>query len=113
MIVLVAALMVLSNFVDIVPLLAGAGVAGLAISLGAQTLIKDFIGGILVLVENQYSVGDVIEIGDVSGTVEKLTLRATYVRDVDGRLHVVPNGDVRIVSNVTRDWSRTLQELGV
>jgi len=109
-----AVLMVLSAFgVDIVPLLAGAGVAGLAVSLGAQTLIKDVINGFLILVENQYVVGDVIQLGDVSGTVERLTLRATYVRDLNGRLHIVPNGEVRIVSNLTKEWSRALVEVGV
>jgi len=88
LIVVVALLMLLSTCgVDITPLLAGAGVAGLAISLGAQTLIQDFISGLLILIENQYAVGDVIEVGTVSGTVERLTLRATCVRDVNGRLH--------------------------
>ena len=77
--------MLLSNFVDITPLLASVGVAGLAISLGAQSLIKDFIGGLLILLEGQYAVGDLIEVGNVSGTVERLTLRATYVRDISGK----------------------------
>jgi small-conductance mechanosensitive channel len=109
-----ALLMLLSAFdVDISPLLASVGVAGLAVSLGAQTLIKDLIGGLLILLENQYAVGDTIQVGDVSGTVEQLTLRATCVRDIDGRLHVVPNGEVRIVANVTKDWSRALVDVGV
>jgi small conductance mechanosensitive channel len=106
-------LMVLSKFVDITPILASAGVAGLAVSLGAQTLIKDLLGGAIVLIENLYNVGDVIEVGDVRGGVERLTLRATYVRGVDGSLHVVPNGEVRIVSNVTKGWSRAIVEIGV
>jgi small conductance mechanosensitive channel len=113
LIVVAALLMLLSNFVDVTPLLAGVGVMGLAMSLGAQTLVKDIISGFLILVENQYAVGDVIKLGDVSGTVERLTLRATYVRDLNGRLHVVPNGEVRIVSNATKDWSRALVEVGV
>jgi small-conductance mechanosensitive channel len=113
LIVVAALLMLLSSFVDIAPLLASMGVAGLAVSLGAQTLIKDLIGGFLILVENQYAVGDVIQVGDVSGTVERLTLRVTYVRDVDGRLHVVPNGEARIVSNLTKGWSRALVDVGV
>ena len=112
-IIIVALLMVLSNFVDITPLLASVGVAGLAISLGAQTLIKDFIGGLLILLEGQYTVGDVIQIGDVSGTVERLTLRATYVRDISGKLYVVPTGEVRIVANGTKDWSRAMVDIGV
>ena len=106
--------MVLSAFgVDITPVLAGAGVAGLAVSLGAQTLFKDLIGGMLILVENQYVVGDIIQVGGVSGKVERLTLRATYIRDVNGSLHVVPNGEVRIVAKQTRDWSRAIVDVGV
>ena len=98
-----ALLMLLSTFgVDIAPLLASVGVAGLALSLGAQTLIRDLIGGFLVLVENQYVVGDSIQVGSVSGLVERFTLRATYIRDINGNLYSVPNGEVRIVSNMTR-----------
>ena len=112
-IISVALLMILGNFVDITPLLASVGVVGLAVSLGAQTLIKDLLGGLLVLLEGQYTVGDVIKVGDVSGSVERLTLRATYVRDISGNLHVVPNGEVRIVANVTKDWSRAMVDIGV
>jgi small-conductance mechanosensitive channel len=109
-----ALLMLLSTFgVDITPLLASAGVAGLAISLGAQTLIKDLIGGFLILLENQYAVGDFIQVGNVSGQVEQLTLRATHVRDVNGNLHIVPNGEVRVVANQTKEWSRALVDVGV
>jgi small conductance mechanosensitive channel len=107
-------LMLLSTAgVDITPLLASVGVAGLAVSLGAQTLIKDLVGGILVLVENQYAIGDFIQVGNVAGTVERLSLRATHVRDVNGHLYIVPNGEVRIVANQTRDWSRALVDVGV
>jgi small conductance mechanosensitive channel len=114
LIICIALLMVLSAFdVNITPLLTSVGVAGLAVSLGAQTLIKDLIGGLLILVENQYSVGDVIEVGGVSGTVEQLTLRATYVRDLDGSLYIVPNGEMRVVSNRTKDWSRAVVDVGV
>lgn len=113
LIVGIAVLMLLSSFVDITPLLASVGVAGLAVSLGAQTLIKDIIGGFLILLENQYGIGDVIQVGDVSGTVERLSLRATQLRDISGSLHVVPNGEVRIVSNITKDWSRALVDVGV
>jgi small-conductance mechanosensitive channel len=108
-----ALLTVLGHFIDITPVLASAGVVGLAVSLGAQTLIKDFIGGFLILIENQYAVGDVIQVGGVSGSVERLTLRTTHVRDVNGNLHVVPNGDVRTVANVTRGWSRAMVDIGV
>jgi small-conductance mechanosensitive channel len=114
LIIIAALLMVLSAFdINIAPLLTSVGVAGLAVSLGAQTLIKDLIGGLLILVENQYTVGDFIQVQDVEGTVEQLTLRATYLRDQDGNLHVVPNGEVRIVSNRTKDWSRAVVDVGV
>ncbi len=112
-IVIVAVMMLLSRFVDIAPLLASLGVVGLALSLGAQTLIKDLIGGMLILIENQYAIGDVIQVGDIAGSVEHFTLRVTYVRSVEGKLHVVPNGEIRIVSNITRHWSRAMVDLGV
>jgi small-conductance mechanosensitive channel len=109
-----AVLMLLSTFgVDITPLLASAGIAGLAVSLGAQSLIKDFIGGVLILVENQYAVGDTVEIGNVTGEVERVSLRTTHVRDVNGYLFIVPNGEVRIVANQNRGWSRAIVDVGV
>ncbi len=98
---------------DIGPLLAGAGLVGLALSLGAQTLIKDYIGGLLILFENQFAVGDVIKVGEVSGEVERITLRVTYLRDLEGRLHVLSNGDIRTVSNLTAGYSRAVVDLNV
>jgi moderate conductance mechanosensitive channel len=97
--------------IDIGPALAAAGILGLAVSLGAQTLIKDVIGGITILLEDQFHVGDFVEIGPVSGEVEGITLRRTDVRDSEGRLFMVPNGEVRVVANETRDWARALVEL--
>ena len=108
-----ALLTMLGHFIDITPILASVGVVGLAVSLGAQTVIKDFIGGLLILIENQYAVGDIIQVGDISGAVERLTLRTTHVRNVNGNLHIIPNGDVRTVANVTRDWSRAMVDIGV
>ncbi len=100
--------------VDIGPVLAGAGLAGLALSLGAQSLIKDFIGGVLILTESQFVVGDVIRVGEVEGVVERVTLRATYLRQQpDGRQHVIPNGEIRILSNLTRDWARAVVDVHV
>ena len=99
--------------VSIAPLLASVGVAGLAVSLGAQTLIKDLIGGLLIIMENQYTVGDVIEVGIASGEVERITLRATQVRAINGDLYIVPNGEVRILANRTKGWSRAVVEVGV
>jgi small conductance mechanosensitive channel len=99
--------------VNITPLIAGAGVAGLALSLGAQTLIKDFIGGILILAEDQYVVGDVITSGGLTGTVEKVGLRVTHLRDAQGRLHIVPNGDIRTVTNLTAEWAAAVVDLNL
>jgi small conductance mechanosensitive channel len=114
LILLVCGLMALNALgINIAPLLAGAGVAGLALSLGAQTLIKDFIGGTLILAENQFTVGDVIRAGGAEGEVERITLRATYLRDGEGVLHLVPNGDLRLVSNLTADWARAVVDLQV
>ncbi len=99
--------------IDIGPVLAAAGIVGLAVSLGAQALIKDFIGGTLILLEDQFRVGDVIRVENTEGTVERMSLRVSYVRDLDGRLWSVPNGDIRIMSNATRDWSRAVVELNL
>jgi len=88
------------------PLLASAGVAGLAIGFGAQTLVHDYMNGFLILLENQYDIGDNVRIAGVKGTVEEMTLRHTVLRDDDGTLHTVPNSQVTIVSNTTRDWSQ-------
>lgn len=110
----IAALVVLSTIgLDLGPVLAAAGIAGLALSLGAQTLIKDFLGGIIILLEDQYRVGDVISVGGVSGTVEKITLRRTDIRDIEGRLHIVSNGDIRMLTNETRGWSRAMVEINL
>ena len=99
--------------INITPLLASAGIAGLAISLGAQTLIKDYIGGALILFENQFNVGDDIQVGNVIGTVERMELRATYVRDSQGKLFTIPNGDMRTLSNNSRDWSKAQVDLNL
>ena len=114
LLVVSALLMLLSEFgVDITPLLASVGVAGLAVSLGAQSLIKDLIGGILIIIENQYAVGDSIVVGTVSGEVERITLRTTQVRSLNGDLCVVPNGEVRVLANQTRDWARAVVDVGI
>ena len=92
--------------INIGPLLASAGIAGLAIGFGAQTLVHDFINGFFILIESQFDIGDVVKLGSVQGTVEKLTLRRTVLRDADGTLHTVPNSQITIVSNLTRDWTQ-------
>lgn len=106
-IIFVAALEVLPLLgLNLGPLLASAGVAGLAIGFGAQTLVHDFINGFFILFENQYGIGDSIRIAGVKGTVEGMTLRHTALRDDDGTVHIVPNSQITIVSNMTRDWSQ-------
>ncbi len=112
-VVLLAALFTLNLFISIGPILAGAGVLGLAISFGAQSLVKDVIAGFFVLLENQFAVGDIIQAGNKAGTVEKMTLRIVQLRDVEGVLHTIPNGDLGVVSNMTRAWSRAVVDVGV
>jgi small conductance mechanosensitive channel len=99
--------------INIEPLLASAGIAGLAIGFGAQTLVKDVINGFFILVENQFQVGDTIRTAGVSGKVEEITMRRTALRDSDGTLHIVPNGAIQIVSNMTRDWSQVTLHVAV
>jgi small conductance mechanosensitive channel len=98
---------------DLGPLLAGAGVLGLAISFGAQSLVKDVISGLFILIENQFGVGDVVRIEGVSGAVERMTLRVVILRDVHGVVHIVPNGEIKKVSNLTRTWARAVLDVGV
>ena len=103
----VAAFMVLSELeINIAPILAGAGVVGIAIGFGAQGLIKDLLAGLFIILENQYRVGDVVRIADVAGLVEDINLRRTILRDLDGIVHIVPNGEIRVASNFTKEWSR-------
>jgi small conductance mechanosensitive channel len=109
LILIIVLMMILYELgINITPLLASAGVAGLALSLGAQTIIKDFLGGIFILTENQFGIGDVIAVGQITGTVERITLRATYLRDSDGKLILIPNGDIRTVSNLTTQWAQAV-----
>ncbi|MDX2260587.1 MAG: mechanosensitive ion channel family protein [Gemmatimonadales bacterium] len=103
----------LNQFVDITPLLGGAGILALAISFGSQSLVKDVISGFFVLMENQFAVGDVIEVAGKTGTVEKMSLRVVMLRDMEGTLHIVPNGQITTVSNRTRGWSRAVVDIGV
>lgn len=90
----------------LVPALAGLSVLGAALALVAQNVIRDYINGMYILLENQYALGDVVRIAGVSGTVEEFSLRRTTLRDLDGTLHVVPNGQVIVASNMTRTWAR-------
>jgi moderate conductance mechanosensitive channel len=88
------------------PLIAGAGVVGLAIGFGAQTLVRDVLGGLFILLENQYTTGDVVNIAGIGGSVQAINLRRTVLRDIDGIVHTIPNGEVRVSSNLTRSFAR-------
>jgi small-conductance mechanosensitive channel len=99
--------------VDLKPILAGAGILGLAIGFGAQTLVKDVITGFFILLENQIRVGDVVTAAGMSGEVEAVNLRTTVLRDVDGKVHIIPNSAITVVTNATRDFSRALLDVSV
>jgi small conductance mechanosensitive channel len=110
----VAGLMALDEVgLDLAPLLAGAGIAGLAIGFGAQTLVKDFISGLFILLEDQFGVGDQVTLGDATGTVEDVSLRVTRLRSVDGTVWFVPNGELRKVGNASMEWSRAVVDVMV
>jgi small conductance mechanosensitive channel len=113
-IVIIAGLMVLRSFdLDIGPAIAGLGVVGVAVGFGAQHLVRDYLNGALILIENQFSKGDVIRVAGVSGTVEDFSLRRTTLRDLDGVVHTVPNGEILVASNLTRVWARINQDVTV
>lgn len=111
---IVVVLMILSELsMPIAPILAGFGIAGIAVGFGAQYLIRDIIAGAFVLWENQYRVGDVVKVAGIGGLVEEITLRKTVLRDLDGIVHHVPNGEVRVASNYTRHFSRVNLNISV
>jgi small-conductance mechanosensitive channel len=113
-IVMIAGLMVLGRVgLDIGPAVAGLGVVGIAVGFGAQSLVKDYLNGALILIENQFGKGDVVRAAGVSGTVEDFTLRRTTLRDLDGVVHTIPNGEIRVASNLTRVWARINQDVTV
>jgi small conductance mechanosensitive channel len=109
-----AALLVLSELgFNLGPLIAGAGIAGVAIGFGAQSLVADFLSGIFILMEDQYGVGDVVDVGDANGVVEEVQLRITKIRGIDGVLWFVRNGEIVRVGNKSQDWSRTVLDINV
>jgi len=112
----IAILIVLGEFeIDLAPLLTSAAILGVALGFGAQSIVKDALSGFFILVENQFGVGDVVEAkttaGPVSGRVEDLTLRVTSLRAFDGTLHVVPNGNIQVISNRSRGWARAIVDV--
>ncbi len=113
-IVLLIIFMILSELnVAIAPILAGFGIAGIAVGFGAQFLIRDLIAGVFILMENQYRVGDVAKVADVSGLVEEVNLRKTVLRDLDGIVHHIPNGEIRVASNYSRHFARVNLNISV
>ncbi|MDH4189480.1 MAG: mechanosensitive ion channel family protein [Betaproteobacteria bacterium] len=113
-IVIVAGTLVLGELgISIAPILATAGVAGVAIGFGAQSLIKDYFNGFFLLLEDQIRQGDVVQIAGQSGLVEEITLRHVRLRDFNGHVHFVPNGEITIVSNLTREYAQTVIEVGI
>lgn len=111
--VALALLLTVNVFMDIGPVLAGFGILGLAVSFGAQSLVKDIISGFFILLENQFAVGDIVEVAGRSGVVESMTLRVVVLRDLSGVVHIVPNGEIKTTSNMTRGWSRAVIDVGV
>ncbi|MFA4974508.1 MAG: mechanosensitive ion channel family protein [bacterium] len=110
----VALLMIMGSFgFDLKALLATVGVAGIAIGFGAQSLVKDIVSGIFILVEDQFAVGDVVMVGDEAGVVERMTLRITQLRNTEGMLITIPNGSITTVKNLTSEWSRVDYKIGV
>lgn len=111
---LIAAMLVLAELgVSVAPILGAAGVVGLAVGFGAQSLVKDFFTGFFILLENQIRQGDVVKIGDHAGSVEVVTLRYVQLRDYDGNVHYVPNGHISTVINMTRGFSNAVMDIGV
>ena len=113
-IIVIAALMVLGELgLDVGPAIAGLGVIGIAVGFGAQAFVRDYLNGALILVENQFAKGDVVRVAGVAGTVEDFSLRRTTLRDLDGVVHTVPNGEIKVASNLTRVWARINQDVTV
>ena len=114
LIVLIAGMMILEELgVQIGPMLAAAGIVGLAFGFGGQYLIRDIITGLFVIMENQYRIGDVVNINGIGGSVENITLRKTTLRDMNGTVHHIPHGEIKTVSNLTKDFSRVNMNLGI
>lgn len=110
----IAGLTILGEFdIDLGPLLAGAGIVGIAIGFGAQTLVKDFLSGVFMLLEDQFGVGDQIDAGEASGVVEGVSLRTTRLRDVQGTVWHIPNGEIKRIGNKSQEWSRAVLDVAI
>jgi len=112
--IIIAFLMILQEAgIEIGPILAGAGIVGLAVGFGAQYLIRDIITGLFIILENQYRIGDVVKIDGTDGTVEKITMRLTTLRDLNGTVHHIPHGEIKRVSNLSKNFARVNLDIGV
>jgi moderate conductance mechanosensitive channel len=110
----VALLMILGELgIQLGPLLATAGIGAVAIGFGAQSVVRDVISGFFIILENQYRIGDAVKVAGVSGLVESVSLRATVLRDLEGSVHIIPNGEIKVVSNLSKEWSRSVLDIGI
>ncbi|MEE9417484.1 MAG: mechanosensitive ion channel family protein [Acidimicrobiales bacterium] len=111
---IIAGLLILGELgINLAPLIASAGIAGIAIGFGAQSMVRDFLAGMFIIIEDQYGVGDIIDAGEAVGTVEEVTLRTTRLRDLAGVLWTIPNGEIRRVGNMSQLWSRSVLDIEV
>jgi len=110
-----AAILIISQQlgINLIPVLTGAGILGIVIGFGAQNLIKDIINGMFILFEQWFQVNDIIAVGDKAGVVEKFNLRVTVIRDLNGRVHYIPNGQINILSNLSQEWANAVVDIGV
>ncbi len=110
----IALLMILGELgIQLGPLLATAGIGAVALGFGAQSLIKDVISGFFIILEDQYRIGDAINVAGVSGLVESVSLRKTVLRDLNGGVHTIPNGEIKVVTNLSKEWSRAVVDIGI
>lgn len=113
-IILVSSLMIFSEFgIQIAPIIAAAGIVGLALGFGGQYLIKDIISGLFIILENQYRIGDLVQFDNLGGSVEEISLRKTTLRDINGTVHHIPHGEIKTVSNLSKDYARVNLDVGV
>jgi small conductance mechanosensitive channel len=114
MVWIIAIIMIVNELgIQTAPLVASAGVIGLTLAFGAQSLIKDFVSGVFIITENQYRVGDVVKLNDVAGAVEAIGIRTTVLRDLDGKLHHIPNGTITVSTNMTTGYSNVNEDITV
>ncbi len=111
--VFVGVIILILAALGLLPAVAGLGILGAALAIAGQDTIRDYINGLFILLENQFSIGDVVRLAGVSGTVEEFSLRRTSLRDLDGTVHIVPNGQITVASNLTRTWGRINQDITI